>query len=81
MGHIHTSSSFYYRGIPNNLHEFGAYSLGNYSIVKPYALYKLNSNFYDFAFQNTNNGNVNRLGNINRLVNQNRFGNINVGRN
>jgi hypothetical protein len=71
MGHIHTSASFYYRGIPNSMHVFGAFSLANYSIVKPYALYKLNSNFYDFAFQH-NNGNSNNNINQNRNINLNK---------
>jgi hypothetical protein len=61
MGHIKTSANFYSRGIPNNIPVFGAYVLANYDVVKPYSLYKLNSNYYDFAFQNKNaNKNVNK---------------------
>lgn len=52
MGHIRTSAIFYRRGIPNGIPLFGAYALANYDVVKPYLLYKLNSNYYDFAFQN-----------------------------
>ena len=61
MGHIKTSANFYSRGIPKNVHVFGDFALANYSIVNPYSLYKVNSNYYDFAFQNKNiNININR---------------------
>lgn len=52
MGHIHTSASFYRRGIPNEIHIFGAYVLANYSVPQPMRLYvnTLRSNVYNGAF-------------------------------
>jgi hypothetical protein len=53
MGHIHTSASFYRRGIPNGIPVFGAYVLANYSVPQPLALYTntLKSNYFNSAFR------------------------------
>jgi hypothetical protein len=57
MGHIHTSASFYRRGIPNGIHVFGAYTLANYTVPQPLALYTktLQSNYFNYTFKNVIN--------------------------
>lgn len=39
MGHLKTSASFYYRGVPKRATNYGSIVLGNYSIVKPSRTY------------------------------------------
>ena len=55
MGHLRTSASFYRRGIPNDIHLFGAYTLANYSVPQPMALYTntLRSNYFNSSFNSS----------------------------
>ena len=55
MGHLKTSANFYRRGIPNGIHLFGAYVLSNYVVPQPSSLFKLNSNYFNYAFRNVIN--------------------------
>ena len=57
MGHIRTSANFYRRGIPNGVHVFGAYVLGNYVVPQPTSLFKLttNNNYFNSTFRNVLN--------------------------
>jgi len=39
MGHVRTSASFYYRGVPKTATNFGGIVLGNYAIIQPMRTY------------------------------------------
>ena len=52
MGHIRTSANFYRRGVPNGIPLFGSYVLSNYVVPQPTSLFKLNSNYFNYAFRN-----------------------------
>jgi hypothetical protein len=57
MGHVRTSAIFYRRGIPNGIHVFGAYTLANYNVPQPLALYTntLRSNYFNSTFHSNFN--------------------------